>query len=74
ELEKFQLEHNKWQEWSVKPYFRYNFMVTPQKGDVTYSSLGLSVSVPIKSGSKRRDAEEAKRKILTNDEDMSTFG
>ena len=49
-------------------------MVTPQKGDVTYSSLGLSVSVPIKSGSKRRDAEEAKRKILTNDEDMSTFG
>ncbi len=74
ELEKFKLENNKWQEWSVKPYFRYNFMVTPQKGDVTYSSLGLSVSVPLKSGSKRRDAEEAKKKILTNDEDMSSFG
>lgn len=73
-LEKIDLEYNRFAEWSLRPFVRFNYLVLDQNSDRSYTSAGLSMSIPLKLKSHQGQVREASQQIMNNYQETERFG
>lgn len=74
ELERYKAEYWKWNDFVLRPYFRYNILQPDAYSLKNYASVGLSASMPIKFKSRSQSEVEARLKIVENEQDINHFG
>lgn len=65
EKENINLQHNRWKDWNLRPFVRYNLIGQRVPFDRHYASLGLNVTMPIRFKG-RKQLKEAKKLKLEN--------
>jgi len=73
-LDKIDLEYNRFSDWSLKPYVRFNYMALDNTNDRTYTSAGVNLSVPLKLKSHQGESRAARQKIMENYQENERFG
>lgn len=73
-LEKVGAEYFRFNDYSVKPYLRYNYQQLENTDVKQYASVGVTASIPLKLGGARRNELESQRKIIENEEEIKRFG
>ncbi len=74
ELERYKNEYWKWNDYVLRPFFRYNILQPDAYSIKNYASVGLSASLPIKFKSRSQSEVEARLKIVENEQDINHFG
>ncbi len=74
ELERYKAEYWKWNDYVLRPFFRYNILQPDAYSVKNYASVGLSASMPIKFKSRSQSEVEARLKIVENEQDINHFG
>lgn len=73
-LEKIDLEYNRFADWSLRPFVRYNYLALDNNNDRTYTSAGVSLSIPLKLKSHQGEAREANQRIMESYLERARFG
>lgn len=73
-LDKIDLEYNRFSDWSLKPYVRFNYLALNNLKDRTYTSAGVNLSVPLKLKSHQGESRAARQKIMENNQEKERFG
>lgn len=73
QLERYKAEHWRWNDFVVRPFFRYNIMQPTPSHFRNYASVGLAASAPIKFGSSSAKEIDARLQIVENEQDIENF-
>lgn len=73
ELERYQAEYWRWNDYVLRPFFRYNILQPDAYNLKNYASVGLSASLPIKFKSRSQSEVEARLRIVENEQDINHF-
>ncbi len=72
-IEKYEAEQKGGTDISIRPYFRWYYLMRDAYTAQNYGSAGLSVTLPIRFKSTRNEVAEAQKQIIINDQNLDQF-